>query len=345
MSGDPRFYGTPVPFALSTLTDICDGVLIHGASSTIATHISSLADAGDGSLVYIADETFLDQLDQKSGYICLVTPSLKAHLAGALSSAAGVIMVTNPRLAFATVSRALYADKSKEGSSYHETAYISSTAILGDNVSIGAHCYIGKNVEVGDNVRLGVGVVLDDSVSIGARCMIGAHAVIRYAILEQDVHISDLCSIGTEGFGIEGTGQTAVRIPHFGRVMIKQGCHIGASCTIDRGVMDDTILGTYVMLDNQVHIAHNVQIGDNTIVAAQVGVAGSAKIGRNCMFGGQVGVADHVTIGDNIIVAAQSGVTKDLDKPQLYIGYPAQPARDFWRGQARLRKQKNYSKK
>ena len=345
MSGDPRFYGTPVPLALSTLTDICGGVLIHGASSIMATHISSLDDAGDGSLVYIADETFLSQLDQKSGFICLVAPPLEAHLTGALSSAAGVIVVANPRLSFAAVSRALYADASKEVSSYHETAYISSTAILGDNVSIGAHCYIGKNVEIGDNVRLGIGVVLDDGVSIGARCVIGAHAIIRYAILDQDVHISDSCSIGTEGFGIEGTGQTAARIPHFGRVMIKQGCHIGASCTIDRGVMDDTILGAYVMLDNQVHIAHNVQIGDNTIIAAQVGVAGSTKIGRNCMFGGQVGVADHVTIGDNIIVAAQSGVTKDLDKPQLYIGYPAQPARDFWRGQARLRKQIKNSEK
>ena len=278
MSGDPRFYGTPVPLALSTLTDICGGVLIHGASGVMATHISSLADAGDGSVVYIADEAFLSQLGQKSGFICLVAPTLEAYLTGALSSEAGVIVVANPRLAFAAISRALYADASKEASSYHETAYISPTAILGENVSIGAHCYIGKNVEVGDNVRLGIGVVLDDGVSIGA------------------------------------------------------------SCTIDRGVMDDTILGAYVMLDNQVHIAHNVQIGNNTIIAAQVGVAGSTKIGRNCMFGGQVGVADHVAIGDNVIVAAQSGVTKDLDKPQLYIGYPAQPARDFWRGQVRLRK-------
>ena len=113
MSGDPRFYGTPVPLALSTLTDICGGVLIHGASSIMATHISSLADAGDGSLVYIADETFLSQLDQKSGFICLVAPPLEAHLTGALSSAAGVIVVANPRLAFAAVSRAFYADASK----------------------------------------------------------------------------------------------------------------------------------------------------------------------------------------------------------------------------------------
>ena len=339
MSGDPRFYGTPLPLALSTLTDICGGMLLHGTGSMMATHISSLADACDGSLIYIADETLLSQLEQKSGFICFITVALEGHLAGVLSAAAGVIVVANPRLAFAVAACALYAEAPKALSSFHETAYISSTAIIGDNVSIGAQCYIGENVEIGNNVRLGVGAIVDDGVMIGARCAIGAHTAIRFAILEQDVHISDLCSIGTEGFGIEGTGQMAVRIPHFGRVMIKQGCHIGASCTIDRGVMDDTCLGAYVMLDNQVHIAHNVQIGDNTIIAAQVGIAGSTKIGKNCMFGGQVGIADHVTVGDNIIIAAQSGVTKDLGKPQLYIGYPAQPARDFWRGQARLRRQ------
>jgi UDP-3-O-[3-hydroxymyristoyl] glucosamine N-acyltransferase len=339
VSGDPRFYGTPLPLALATLTEICDGMIVHGTGSIMATHISSLSDAGDGSLIYIADETLLNQLDKKSGFICFIAPDLKGHLAGVLSAAAGVIVVTNPRLAFAVAARALYAEEPKAVSFYHATAHISSTAIIGDNVSIGAQCYIGENVEIGDNVKLGVGAILDDGVMIGARCVIGAHTTIRFAILEQDVHISDLCSIGTEGFGIEGTGQMAVRIPHFGRVMIEQGCHIGASCTIDRGVMDDTRLGAYVMLDNQVHIAHNVQIGDNTIIAAQVGIAGSTKIGKNCMFGGQVGVADHVAVGDNVIVAAQSGVTKDLNKPQLYIGYPAQPARDFWRGQARLRKQ------
>jgi UDP-3-O-[3-hydroxymyristoyl] glucosamine N-acyltransferase len=339
VSVDPRFYGTPLPLDLSTLTDICGGVLVHGEGSVMATHISSLSDACEGSLIYIADETLLSQLEQKSGFVCFIAPALEKYLAGGLLTAVGIIVVENPRLAFAVAACALYAEAPKYPSSFHESACISSTAIIGDNVSIGAQCYVGENVEIGNDVKLGVGAIVDDGVTIGTRCTVGAHTTIRFAVLEQDVHISDLCSIGTEGFGIEGRGQTATRIPHFGRVIIKQGCHVGASCTIDRGVIDDTCLGAHVMLDNQVHIAHNVQIGDNTIIAAQTGIAGSTKIGKNCMFAGQVGVADHVTVGDNIIIAAQSGVTKDLDKPQLYIGYPAQPARDFWRGQARLRKQ------
>ncbi len=335
MSGDPRFYGTAKSLPLSMLSEICGGRVVHGSESLCASGISSLSDADYGHLVYLSDEKFLGELDGKNGYICLLNSSLEGLLSGSLSGAAGVISVDNPRLAFARCAGAMYP---KTVSPFiHPTAQIASSASIGINVTIGAYSVICEGVELGDDVCLDTGVILEKGVSIGNRTKIGAKTVIRYSFIENDVHISDLCSIGTKGFGIEGSGQKAVRIPHFGRVLIGQGCQIGAECTIDRGVMSDTVLGDFVMLDNQVHIAHNVEIGENTIIAAQVGVAGSVKIGKNCLFGGQVGVSDHVTIGDNIIVAGQSGVTKNLDKPQLYIGYPARPARDFWRVQAGLR--------
>ena len=335
MSGDPRFYGAAKSLPLSTLSKICGGRVVHGSASLCALGISTLSNADNGNLVFLSDEKLLSDLDGKSGYICLLNSSLEGFLSGSLSGAAGVISVDNPRLAFARCAGAMYPDMVT--TSIHPTAQISSSASIGINVAIGAYCVIGEGVELGDDVCLDAGVILEKGVSIGNRTKIGAQTVIRYSFIEDDVRISDLCSIGTEGFGIEGSGHLAVRMPHFGRVLIRQGCQIGAECAIDRGMMGDTILGAFVMLDNQVHIAHNVEIGENTIIAAQVGVAGSAKIGKNCLFGGQVGVSDHVTIGDDIIIAGQSGVTKDLDKPQLYIGYPAQPARHFWRAQAGLR--------
>lgn len=335
MSGDPRFYGMAQSLSVSTLSEICDGKVVHGSKSLCAVGVSTLSHADNGYLVYLSDEKLLSELDGKTGYICLLNSSLECHLSGSLSSAGGVISVDNPRLAFARCAGAMYPKT--VAPSIHSTAQIASSAIIGKNAAIGAYCVIGEDVELGDDVCLDTGVILEKGVSIGSRTRIGAQTVIRYSSIEDDVRISDLCSIGTQGFGIEGSGRLAVRIPHFGRVLIRRGCQIGAKCAIDRGVMSDTILGAYVMLDNQVHIAHNVEIGENTIFAAQVGIAGSAKIGKNCLFGGQVGVSDHVTIGDNIIVAGQSGVTKDLDKPQLYIGFPAQPARDFWRAQAGLR--------
>tara|TARA_A100001015_G_scaffold173359_1_gene192712 strand:+ start:160 stop:1218 length:1059 start_codon:yes stop_codon:yes gene_type:complete len=336
VSGDPRFYGEAKSLSLSTLSEICGGRVVHGSESLCASGISTLANADDGHLVYVSDEKLLGELDGKNGYICLLNSSLESIFSSSLSEAGGVISVDNPRLAFARCAGAMYPET--VAPSIHPTAQIASSASIGINAAIGAYCVVGDGVELGDDVCLDTGVILEKGVSIGNRTKIGAHTVIRYGFIENDVHISDLCSIGTEGFGIEGSGPLAVRIPHFGRVLIRQGCQIGAECTIDRGVMSDTVLGAFVMLDNQVHIAHNVEIGENTIIAAQVGIAGSAKIGKNCLFGGQVGVSDHVTIGDDITVAGQSGVTKDLDKPQLYIGYPAQPARDFWRVQAGLRK-------
>ena len=335
MSGDPRFYGAAKSLSLSTLADICGGRVVHGSESICASGISPLSNADNGNLVYLSDKTLLGELDGKNGYICLLNSSLEGLLSDSLSGAAGVISVDNPRLAFARCAGVMYPETITPF--IHPTAQIAPSASIGINAAIGAYCVIGEGVELGDDVCLDTGVILEKGVSIGNRTKIGAQTVIRYSFIENDVRISDLCSIGTEGFGIEGSGHLAVRIPHFGRVLIRQGCQIGAECAIDRGVMSDTVLSAFVMLDNQVHIAHNVEIGENTIIAAQVGVAGSVKIGKNCLFGGQVGVSDHVTIGDNIIVAGQSGVTKDLDKPQVYIGYPAQPARDFWRVQAGLR--------
>ena len=145
------------------------------------------------------------------------------------------------------------------------------------------------------------------------------------------------CVIGKRGFGFDGQGGSA-SLPHLGQVIIGRG--IGAGVTIDRGALDDTIIGDYVMIDNQCHIAHNVVIDDNVIILGQAGIAGSVEIGKNSIIGAQVGIRDHIHIADNVVIASKSGVTKNIEKAGTYAGFPAMPAREFWLQMANARAKK-----
>ena len=139
-----------------------------------------------------------------------------------------------------------------------------------------------------------------------------AHCWLGHTILGARTRLAQNTVLGKRGFGFEGQGAEASFIPHLGRVVTGEGCDIGAGVTIDRGVLDDTHLGSYVMIDNQVHIAHNVIIGDNCIILAQTGIAGSVRMGANCIIGGQVGIVDHVSLCEGVTVASKSGITKDI---------------------------------
>ena len=164
---------------------------------------------------------------------------------------------------------------------------------------------------------------------IGENCVVGANAVIKNTLIGNRVMIQDSCKIGQKGFGFIPINGKNIKFPHIGKVIIQNDVEIASSCTIDRGSVDDTIIGKNTYLDNQVHVAHNVKIGSNCMIAGQVGFAGSAKLGNNVSIGGQAGISGHLNIGNNVKIGGGSGVVKDIKDNEIVMGYPAIPFRDF----------------
>ena len=194
-----------------------------------------------------------------------------------------------------------------------EYVIIKKNTIIGKNCNISSHSFIGYNVKIGDNIVIYPGVKILDDTIIGDNCIIHSCSV-----------------IGSDGFGFAPLEDGSYKkIPQTGNVIIKDNVEIGSNCTIDRATIGSTIINNGVKFDNQIQIAHNVEIGENTVIAAQCGIAGSTKIGKNCMFGGQVGVIGHLKVGDNVKIAAQSGVTSDIEDNQTIQGMPAIPSMNF----------------
>ncbi|XCI75399.1 MAG: UDP-3-O-(3-hydroxymyristoyl)glucosamine N-acyltransferase [Flavobacteriales bacterium] len=244
-----------------------------------------------------------------------------------------LIKVENAYQAF-TKFLVLYEETlKKEKCGIEQPSFISPSAQMGKNVYIGAFCYVGENVILGDNVKIYPNTFIDDDVQIGSHTIIysGAH-------LYAATHIGKHCIIhsgsviGSDGFGFTpDTQHTYHKIPQLGKVVVEDFVEIGACCTIDRATLDATIICSGVKLDNQIQVAHNVEIGANTVIAAQTGIAGSTKIGQGVIIGGQVGIVGHLKIGDQVKIAAQSGVSKNLPDHAVVQGSPAFPVQQHKR--------------
>ena len=188
-----------------------------------------------------------------------------------------------------------------------------------------------NNVKIGKNSIIGSNSIIEQNVSIGNNCLIGSGIVIKNSLIGENVVIQDGCKIGQKGFGFIPIQSKNIKFPHIGKVIIKDNVEIAANCTIDRGSIDDTVIGLNTYLDNQVHIAHNVQIGSNCMIAGQVGFAGSSRLGNNVSIGGQAGISGHLKIGNNVKIGGGSGVVKDIDDNEIVMGYPAVPLKEFLR--------------
>ena len=197
------------------------------------------------------------------------------------------------------------------------------------DVRFGNNVLVGKNVKIGKNSEIGPNSIIHQNVIIGEKCVIGCGSIIRNSILGDNVVIQDNTKIGQKGYGFIPLKGVNFKFPHIGKVLIKENVEIGSGCTIDRGSVDDTIIGENTYLDNQVHIAHNVQIGSNCMIAGQVGFAGSSRIGDNVQIGGQAGISGHLKIGSNVKIGGGSGVVKNVDDNQIVMGYPAVSLKEF----------------
>jgi UDP-3-O-[3-hydroxymyristoyl] glucosamine N-acyltransferase len=208
----------------------------------------------------------------------------------------------------------------------HPSAVIHPSATVGKEVALGAHTFVGGNVKIGNHTKIFPGCVLLDEVIIGEHCILYPLVSIREECrVGNRVIIHNGAVIGSDGFGFAPFEGRFHKIPQIGKVIIEDDVEIGANCTIDRATMGETIIRNGSKLDNLIHIAHNVELGESTVMAAQVGISGSTKIGHHVMVGGQVGTVGHITIGNYAQIGAKSGVSKNVPDKEVYFGYIARP--------------------
>ncbi|WP_201543537.1 UDP-3-O-(3-hydroxymyristoyl)glucosamine N-acyltransferase [Psychrobacter immobilis] len=251
------------------------------------------------------------------------------------------LVVSAPYLAYASASQ-LFAYQSLM-SGIHPSAVIAESAVIGNGVTIGPFCVIGEKVQIGERSVLDANVVIEANSNIGTDCVIKSQVVIGHdCVLGNHVRLHAGVSIGAEGFGFAPTSNPSItgweRIAQLGRVVIGDHVRIGSQTCIDRGAIDDTVIGNHVIIDNLVQVAHNVRIGDGTAIAAQTGIAGSTTIGKRCIIGGAVGITGHIDITDDVTLSGMTMVTKSITKSGSYSsGTAAMPTANWRRAAVRFR--------
>ncbi len=274
------------------------------------------------------DITFLDSIKYKNDInftkakICIVSNKLEKFLPKNLYK----IIVKNVLFELARVVKLIYPLADID---YSDDSIKIPNKLDYKKVRFGNNVLIGKKVKIGKNSLIGSNTIIESNVIIGNNCIIGSGVIIKNSIIGNDVVIQDGCKIGQKGFGFIPINKKNIKFPHIGKVIIEDNVELASNCTIDRGSIDDTIIGKNTYLDNQVHVAHNVQIGSNCMIAGQVGFAGSSKVGNNVSIGGQAGVSGHLKIGNNVKIGGGSGVVKDIEDNKIVMGYPAVPLKDF----------------
>ncbi len=218
-------------------------------------------------------------------------------------------------------------------------AFVSKSAKIGDNCYIGAFAYIGENVEIGDNTQIYPHVVIEDRVKVGSQCLLYPNVSIYHdCLLGNQVTIHSGSVIGADGFGFAPQADGYAKIPQIGNVIIEDDVEIGANTCVDRSTMGSTIIHKGVKVDNLVQVAHNCEVGENTVMSAQVGIAGSTKIGQWCMFGGQAGIAGHIHVGDKTFLGAQCGLNSGTNGNVSLIGTPAMDPKGFFKSSVIFKK-------
>ncbi|GHU16866.1 UDP-3-O-acylglucosamine N-acyltransferase 2 [Alphaproteobacteria bacterium] len=311
---------------LSELATIC-GFTKVGDGDFQISGVATLNYAGADELSFFANKKYINDLKNTKAGAVIVT---EANLKDLPENVVGLVCA-NVMMGYAKVLDVLYP---AEEHLHHicATAKIHETAKIGTDCYIGDYSFIGENVEIGDNVFIGRNVVIENDCEIGSGGCIRNNVVISYSIIGKDVKINSGAIIGESGFGILPTGSGMVYVKQIGRVVIGDRVRIGANTTIDRGSIDDTIIGNDTVIDNLVQLGHNVHVGERSILVAQVGIAGSSKIGNDVVLAGQVGVSGHIEIGDGVIAAAKSGIASSVEPGKVVGGIPALDA-GLWKRQ------------
>lgn len=306
---------------------------IRGDPAVRVWRAASLSRAGPDHLSFALGQKQLEAARASRAGALIIPPALAEALSGR-----ACLVSPNPHAAFARAVGLLHPDPAPEPG-IHAMATVHPTAELGPGVSVGAGCVIGAGVRIGAGSRIGPLCVLGDGVRLGRDCILHARVTVCHDCEVGDrVILHPGCVIGSDGFGNALEEGRWVKIPQIGRVVIGDDVEIGANTTIDRGALDDTVIGTGVRIDNLVQIAHNCVIGEHTAIAGCAGIAGSTRIGRHCLIGGAAMILGHIEIGDHVTVSGASFIGKSLPEPGVYTStMPQMPHAEWLRNAAQLR--------
>ena len=312
-------------FTATQISEILDGE-VHGNPNQEVYKLSKIEEGEIGSLTFLSNPKYNSFLYTTKASIAIVNKDfiLEKEIETTL------VKVNDAYKAFTKLLE-YYNEIKLDKSGIETPSFIDKTAVYGNQVYIGAFAYLSKNVVVGNNVKIYPNVFIGDNVKIGDDTTIFAGAKIY-----SETEIGKLCTvhsgaiIGSDGFGfVPNEKGEYSKVPQIGNVIIEDNVDIGSGTTIDRATLGSTIIRKGVKLDNQIQIAHNVEIDQNTVIASQTGIAGSTKIGKNCQIGGQVGIVGHIIIGDNVRIQAQSGIARPIKDNEAVQGSPALPYSDY----------------
>jgi UDP-3-O-[3-hydroxymyristoyl] glucosamine N-acyltransferase len=321
-------------FKVKDIASLLNGT-VEGDSEIKLHNISKIDQGVPGTLTFLSNPAYSKYIYTTEASAVLVSKEFRAD--GDLSCT--LIRVDDPYAAIAELLK-LYQQLKPGKKGIEQPSFVSSSAKIGDEFYLGAFAYISDNVTIGNNVKIYPHVFIGDNVVVGDNtilfsgvkiypdCRVGADCILHSGVV-----------IGADGFGFApNNGEPFTKIVQVGNVIIEDLVEIGANSAVDRATMGSTIIHRGVKLDNLIQIGHNVEIGENTVIAAMTGVAGSSKIGKNCMLAAQVGISGHISIGDNVKIGGQAGVMANVADNSTIIGSPVQDHRDFMRSMAIFRK-------
>lgn len=316
-------------FSAKQIAQFVQGVIEGDENATVNT-FAKIEDGKPGAISFLSNPKYTHYIYDTESSIVLVDKSVELEK----PTKATLVRVDNAYECVAKLLQ-LYESMKPKKTGIDSLAFVSPSAKIGENVYIGAFAYIGDNVVIGDGCQIYPNVVICENANVGNDCLFYPNVTIYH-----DCHVGNRVTlhagsvVGSDGFGFAPSENGYDKIPQIGIVTIEDDVEIGANTCIDRSTMGSTYVRKGVKLDNLVQIAHNTDIGANTVMSAQVGVAGSTKVGQWCMFGGQVGIAGHITIGNKVFLGAQSGVPSSLKDDQTLIGTPPMEKLPYFKSQA-----------
>jgi len=307
------------------------GLTFSGDADRTLSGIAPLGSAGDDQVAFISDKKYLPQLSETRAGAVILKPEWQEQCP------VDCLVSERPYVSFAKTTQ-VFDNRPAVSAGVHASAQVSEDASLGTGVSIGPFACVEAGAVLGDGVVIGAGAYVGHDVMIGDRSRIYPHAVIYHSVkMGSDCSVHSHSVIGADGFGFAPGPEGWEKICQLGSVLIGDRVDIGASSTIDRGALDDTVIADGVIIDDQVHIAHNCRIGKNTAIAGCTGIAGSTTIGENCTLAGAVGVSGHLEICDNVHLTGQARVTRSISEPGSYAsGTPLGETREWGRNAVRF---------
>ncbi|KPJ54482.1 hypothetical protein AMJ39_00190 [candidate division TA06 bacterium DG_24] len=301
---------------LGEIAQLTEGTLIGDASVQI-TGVAGIEDAGEGDITFIGHPRYASFLHTTGASAIIVAREIP-------DAPKPLIVVAQPYLALAQVLEVFAGSRPEPKGVVDSTAVVSQSATLGADVSVGAYAVIEDGASIGSNTIISPLVYVGRGASIGDDCVIHPMTVVREGVTLGDrVIVHAHAVIGSDGFGYAQEGQSHRRIPQIGTVIVEDDVDVGAGVTIDRATLGATRIGRGTKIDNLVQIGHNVTVGEDSIIVAQVGISGSTEIGKRVILAGQAGLVGHIKIGDGAVVGAQAGVTKSVAPGEVVSGYPA----------------------